>query len=81
MRISVAPRILSLITRLSQSTVSWPFLNSLRTFASTTARVMPITGMMPSMLSPSRQLMLSNRALDPTMRKIDEIIEATACET
>ena len=75
---SVAPRMLSLMTRFSQSMASWPRLNRTRTFRIAKKKVPPITGTTPRTLSPNRQLMVSSMTLAPTIRKSEAMMVATA---
>src|SRR5947209_3463220 len=72
---------LSLMTRLSQSMVSWDFLNIARTLSMVTWKMMKMNGTMPSMASASRQLMRMRRMLAPIMTNIEEMIVAMACDT
>ena len=77
-RMSPAPRMLSLMTLFSQSMASCAFLNSFRTFPRTTAKVTPMIGSMARTPIASFQLIDSNNALAPRIKKTEEIRDAIA---
>ncbi|EKD92991.1 MAG: hypothetical protein ACD_28C00284G0008 [uncultured bacterium] len=80
-RIKAEPKMLSLMTLLSQSITSWALVNSTLTRDSTKKKVPPIKGMMPSVANANRQSMSSNRMLEPTIKKTEEINATMAWDT
>ena len=69
------------MTLFSRSIACCAFVNSFRTRPSTTLNVTPMIGSTASTARPSFQSIDSSRTLAPMIRKTDETIDPTACET
>ena len=79
-RMSAAPKMLSLITLLSQSIASCDLTKSFRTLPKTKKKVPAISGMIARTKSASLRSVMMSRTETAMMRKIEEMSEETAIE-